>query len=229
MNKSAIFTIAINDLDYFKYTLPTIHRYAEKTGSDFIELEKKAIDFYDLNYEKYYLIELLNKYERVLHLDADVIVTPNARNIFKLYPDENKVYAYNENGIGVMNRDSFVEDVRPCGMNWHKANGRYIYFNAGVVLLSGTHKSIFDDYKTIPIDRSVGLSSQTLLNYFVAKNNVPYQDIGYLFNRMYLGNTDAYNDRYEADFIHYAGDDKCMGDTKLNTIKNDYKHLYNGS
>lgn len=226
MNKTAIFTISINDLDYFKYTLPTIHRYAEITRSDFIELENRTINFYDLNYEKYHLIELLNKYERVLHLDADIIVTPHARNIFQLFSDKQKVYAYNENGEGVMDRDRFVEDVRPVGMAWHKANNKYIYFNAGVVLLSNAHKSIFDDWKNIPIDRSAGLSSQTLLNYFVAKNNIPFQDIGYSFNRMYLGQSDTKNERYDADFIHYAGDDKCMGKSKLETIKNDYKHFY---
>jgi lipopolysaccharide biosynthesis glycosyltransferase len=227
MNKTVIFTIAIHGLDYFKYTLPTIEKYAQKIGSDFFVLDKPVIDFYDLHYEKYYIIELLKKYERVLHLDADIIVTPHARNIFDLFPYKDAVYAFNENGYGEMDRDMFVESILTDDIIWQEENDKYVYFNAGVVLVSNSNKDIFNDFRNIQFDKSIGLSSQTLLNYFVAKNKVPFEDIGCYFNRMFLGQSDSKNNRYKADFIHYAGDDKCMGNSKIETIKNDYKYFYN--
>lgn len=225
MNKTAIFTIAIYGLEYFNYTIPTIKMYADKIGSDFVKLDRQVINFYGLHYEKFHIIELLNKYERVLHLDADIIVTPNARNIFELFPDKDKVYAYNENGDGVMDRDMFIENILTDG--WQKANGKYIYFNAGVVLISNNNKDIFNNVRIIEFDKSIGLSSQTLMNYFVFKNNIPFEDIGLSFNRMNLGEDDKENSRYNADFIHYAGNDTYSNGDKLETIKNDYNHFYN--
>lgn len=220
--------MAIHDLDYFKYTIPTIESYAYKTNSDFIKLETEVINFYDLHYEKFYIIELLKKYERVLHLDADIIVTPHARNIFEEYPDINTVYAYNENDTGAMDRDSFVEDIMLYDLNWRKINGKYIYFNAGVVLISDPYKNIFDNYKegVAYWDRSKGLASQTLMNYFVVKNKVPFHSISYSFNRMNLGKEDKESIRYKADFIHYAGNDTFGNDSKIETIRNDYNRLY---
>ena len=94
------------------------------------------------------------------------------------------------------------------------------------MLLSNLHKDIFNDFKSIPIDRTMGLSSQTLINYFVFKNKIPFEDIGYEFNRINACKDDKEYNRYKADFIHYAGVDVYSNGNKIETIRNDYNHFY---
>lgn len=231
MTKTAIFTIAINELDYFKYTLSTIAKYAEKTNSDLTVLGAGVINFRNIYFEKFYIEKLLDVYDRVLYVDADVIITPHAGNIFKLYPDENTFYAYHENDHNeIMDRDMFVRPLLNDGLKWGKLNGKYQYFNAGVMLVSKRQRTVFHNLRPfahVPniFDWNI---DQTLLNYSVVKNDIQFQSLNNSFNRMFLGKEDNGNERYKADFIHYAGDEKCMNNNKLQTIKNDYKYFYHG-
>ena len=228
MPKTAIFTVAINSLDYFEYTLPTIERYAKKVGADFIVLDKKRVDFYNYYFERFYFAELLNIYDRVLYLDADIMVTPNAENIFEKYPDENRLYAYHENDYNeIMDRDSFVEGVMDKEMKWNKINGKYQYFNAGVMLVSSKHKQALS-FNTEIEQRFLNkpLCLQTYLNYLVVKNKIPFGNLDYSFNRMFLGKKDEQCERLKADFIHYAGHDTFSDGNKIETIKHDYRKLW---
>ena len=58
------------------------------------------------------------------------------------------------------------------------------------------------------------------------KNKIPFGNLSYSFNRMFLGESDINCARLEADFIHYAGHDTFSGGDKLKTIKHDYEKLW---
>lgn len=228
MSKTVIFTIAINDLPYFRYTIPTIEKYAKRIGCDFICIKEPKINYNNIYFEKFYLLELLEKYERVLYLDGDVIISPTAKNIFETCPYENIFYAFNENGEGVMDRDMFIEPLLRYRLNWEEINGKFRYFNAGVLLISSPQKKYLEDYIELSKIKHVldWNTDQTLFNYLVSINEIPFESLDYSFNRMFMGNSDNDCERLKANFIHYAGEDIFSKGDKLKTIKHDYEKLW---
>ena len=233
MGKNAIFTIAIHDCEYFQYTILTMRYYAEKINCDLVVLEEPFVGFRNIYFEKMYFLELLKVYDRVLYLDADIVITPNAKDIFKRFPDKEVFYAFNENlDDDVMDRDSFVKAVVKDGDWWPvNGNGKYQYFNAGVFLISKSHAKFFENFKA---DSKVeGVldwdTDQTMMNYIVAFNKIPFKSLPYSFNRMFLGKKDEWYFRYEASFIHYAGNGYCHKKQRAIFMLSDYCHLYNYS
>lgn len=229
MNKNAILTLGIGHYKDF-FTIPIIKNYAEKCDADFIQLTHGVINYANIYFEKFFFVDLLHRYDRVLYMDADVIITPNAKNIFNEYPDVNKFYAYNENDYTKdMDRDYIInpllEDVTDWGFG---ENGKRTYFNAGIFLVSKPQQSVFLNFKNVPnLPGIFEFGDQTYLNYLVNKNKIPYKSINHSFNRMHLGKKDDEGQRFNANFIHYAGPDVYGDGNKHQTMINDYNKLYN--
>ena len=174
-------------------------------------------------------VNLLEKYERVLYIDSDVMVTPSAKNIFEQYPDINKFYAYHENDYDpIMDRDYCINPLLGDCPNWPLGkNGKLQYFNAGVFLVSSPQKFAFNNYRNVPnLPSILNFGDQTYMNYIISKNNIIFESLDYSFNRMNLGKRDDSGERFNADFIHYAGIDTYGDGNKLKTIKSDYLKLY---
>jgi lipopolysaccharide biosynthesis glycosyltransferase len=176
-------------------------------------------------------------FDRVLSLDGDIMITPDARNIFEMYPEEDTLYAYHENDSNDhMDRSKYIAEVHG-DLDWPTmSNECKQYFNAGVMLWS---KGCFKDPKDIETfadsvwqvpkkQNTFYFGEQTALNYAVVKNNIKFSSISHSFNRMDLGNFDPSCDRYTADFIHYAGPCKYAlpGESKRDCMERDYKALY---
>ena len=229
MKKNVIFTIGINGYD----KLPTINamqKYANFCDADFFILKNPTINYANFYFEKFFFINLLEKYERVLYLDADVLITPSAKNIFELYNDLDTFYAYNEtDNTETMDRDPYVSPILPYVPYWPiDEKSKRTYFNAGIFLVSNKLKEHFVDYKNIPpIQNILSFGDQTYLNYLVFKNNINFVSLDYSFNRMHLGMKDESNERYKSNFIHYAGPDVYGNGNKTETIIKDYNSLYN--
>lgn len=228
MKKNIIFTLGINNYDKLP-TLDALKKYALKCDADLFIQTNQVIKHVNFYFEKFYFVELLESYERVLYVDADVLVTPNSQNIFELYNDDNYFYAYHENdNTSTMDRDEFIRPIIQYVKNWPtESNGKKTYFNAGVFLVSQKQKSFFKNFRDVPnIEGILSFGDQTYLNYLVFKNEIPFKSLDYSFNRMHLGNKDNENLRYKSNFIHYAGPDVYGDGNKLKTINNDYNNLY---
>jgi len=228
MKKNVIFTLGINGYD----SLPTIkamQKYADKCDADFFIQKTPVVNYANFYFEKFYFIDLLEKYERVLYLDADVLITPKAENIFEKYSDTTKFYAYNETDhTETMDRDPYVNPLLNDQPKWPLDDkGKRQYFNAGVFLVSKDNINYFKDFRNIPnIDGILSFGDQTYMNYLVVKHNVNFESLDYSFNRMHLGNKDNNNERYKSNFIHYAGPDVYGNGNKHETINNDYHNMY---
>lgn len=228
MSKNVIFTIGINNFDKLP-TMGAIEDYSKKCDSDFFVLKNPMINYQNFYFEKFFFTYLLGKYDRVLYMDADVLITPNAENIFEKYPDQEKFYAYNETDDNeTMDRDPFVEPLLADVPHWPLDNkNKRMYFNAGVFLVSKPQKEFFENFRKIPnIPGILSFGDQTYLNYLVFKNKINFETIDYKFNRMHLGKKDPEYKRYESNFIHYAGPDVYGNGNKMETINNDYINLY---
>jgi len=229
MIKTAIFQLNVNHPENYRLPMKSVANYCNKYGINHIVSDKivvNRINFYFENLQAHILTE---KFDRVLYLDADIIITPHAENIFDVYTEDDVFYAYDEaNKTETMDRDKYVEDtIRVTGINWPKnEKGCYRYFNAGVIILSKKTRLI--PINEIPQANEIfSFGNQTILNYQLTKLNHKFQSIDYSWNRMHLGDPDLNKERFKANFIHYAGPVLYNNyESKLKNIEEDYRELY---
>jgi len=230
---NAIFQFFVGNPYGYEKCIKSINNYCSKYNIKHIVSNEKKINKAHIMFEKYQFVELLNDptIDRILYVDADIMATPTSKNIFDEYPDNNFMYAYDENDhTAHMDRDPYVFE-NLSELNWPKnEKGKKQYFNAGLMLfpkeLLLNNLSMFniDDIPNWPNIWYFG--DQTIMNYWVVKNNIPFKTLNHSYNRMDLGNYDNFNDRYTANFIHYAGPCKYGNGNKQETMENDYKTLY---
>jgi len=241
--KKAIYTIMIGDHPMFRYTRYSMEKYAQRVNADLIVRTQRLLDVLgdkgNLSIttacaEKIFIDDLLNTYDRVLYLDGDVLIAPDSPNIFDVYPDTKKFYGFHE--AEYEDRAFCVNSI--CNQlnykgSWEKKDGRYLYYNGGVILCSREsnflkHKSITEFrnlYKKIPHH------DQTYFSYLIQRYNIPNQPIDYRFDRMdYMKQSDprfSFEQRFEAYFIHYAGAGYTVHpNKKQETVAKDFEKLY---
>jgi FkbM family methyltransferase len=237
--KLAIYTIMIGNNPMFEYTRHSMELYAKRINADLIIRTEQLSNLFEqevgLNvttacFEKLFIEDLLQTYDRVLYLDADILIHPNSPNIFDIYSDVNKVYmfheaAYEDRAFCVQ---SICQQLNYNPKRWKKLEGRYIYYNGGVILCS--KESNFLKYKSIEEFRNlygkIPHHDQTYFSYLIQKHQVQNQPIDYRFDRMdYMGN---FEQRFEAYFIHYAGAGYSQPPEKReDVIKKDFQKLFN--
>lgn len=234
--KKAIYTIMLGNNPMFQFTRQAMQLYAEKVGADLIVRTTRLTPILTANnlsiitacVEKLFIEDLLQIYDRVLYLDADVLITPFAPNIFEVYPDLNTVYLYNEGQY--IERSSCVDKIYQLfdyKEKWLKHNEKFIYYNAGIMLCS--KQSNFFQYKSLEEFESsyqqLPFHDQTYFNYLIQKSGMQHQSIDVKFNRMdSLGKPE---ERFQAFFIHYAGYGySSYPQNKPQTIAQDFQQLY---
>ncbi len=228
--KTAIFTVNIgDDLDYLPAML-SAQFYARKYNASYFVCEQPAIRFLYPPFEKHQCFRLFNiGYDRILLLDRDILITPNAPNIFECYPDMDTLYAFDENFPDeMMNRDPIVNGIKE-GIDWPKnERGMYKYFNSGVVIISKNFKDFTKGIKDLPETPQMRkFPEQTSMNYMVFTKGIKFESMSCHWNRMDRGVPDVQNKRYDAYFIHYAGDMAFIPhQSKAQTIRRDFIHFY---
>ena len=144
------------------------------------------------NYQRYYLFHLLEnsgiEYDKVLTVDADTLVHPNAPNIFEHVDD--RLHFVHDNG-------SYDWIIR--GMEWYGNElfdgltfPFYEYGNSGFQILNKKHKPFYDEMlklftenKEVIIQMSerYGLGKeQALWNLMIRKHNIDYNILPYQWN-----------------------------------------------
>jgi lipopolysaccharide biosynthesis glycosyltransferase len=225
MKKKIIMSLALNGVSKeFNRSIFSIENYCEKYKIDLRILTQPTINGPHIFFEKFNFVSLLDNYEQVCYMDLDILITPNARNIFEACNEKNFFYAFEENSDLIhMRRDEFVRPLLNYCPDWPLNNlQKYRYFNAGIFVVSHLHKKCFENFINVPnINGIETFGDQTYMNYLITKNKIPFKYLDYSFNRMHLGLPDPENKRLQADIIHYAGQDN-----KGYRIENDYKLLY---
>jgi len=231
MKKNLIVTIMFGSDPSFYFAKKSFIDYAKKVDADFICLTEYSGDFESLSksnmlhealFEKLALGRYLKKYQRVLYIDGDILITPQAKNIFTEYPNLDNVYMLNE---GLLSQRK--EELRLISSRIKKPINDRNYFNAGVILFSSGAKFL----QTVLIKdlqffyNSSNWFDQTYINYICRLNELNVFSLAGNFNRMaLLGPADT---RFSADFIHYAGNGYCSKKTRPKLMFNDYCALYN--
>ncbi len=236
--KKVLFTLAVGNNPMYKAALKSFRRYADIVNADLVVAE-------ELHYpitldnprhtaspawtEKLYIGELLKEYERVLYLDADIIVTPHAENIFDEYPDLETLYLFNEGQY--LERQHVIDKIYnimgPLD-NWPSVNNRPMYYNVGCMLISNRCPlfdiATLDDLQEIC--NFIQYYEQTYFNYLIHRDGLKHQHISEKFNRMDALGSDGYRD---ASFIHYAGRGYSNSTLKREArFVNDFCELFDG-
>ena len=212
----AVVTITVGNF-YSKMaevTHPTIKKYAEKIGAEFVVLDAQG-DHALPHYLKLELNSLLKKYERVLYIDTDILVRDDAPNIFDEVP---------VNEIGIFEEGQFIERATAMtqyltqhGVDpniWNKK-----YYNTGVMVLSSEHANIF-----LPPTRSEDdhFKEQSYLNLLFCLFKAKVHNLHYKWNRMYALDQITGEERYDSYFMHYAGINLLMKeDDQIDLMKKD--------
>lgn len=132
----------------------SVQLYAERHGLEVINLTEPKLDLSvlrwrrrhrNLHLEKFQIYDLLQDFDRIFYLDADVLIRPDAPDIFKEVP---------ANALGVVNE--FVGVEAPKRLQEWKAMRRRLggfeqlpphYFNAGVMVASRAHRDVFSYHR----------------------------------------------------------------------------------
>jgi ADP-heptose:LPS heptosyltransferase len=203
--KTAVVTICIGEEfgAIAKLTHPTIKAYAEKIKSEFIVINSCKTT---PHWEKFLFHDLLNKYDRIIYLDTDLIVREDCPNLFDIVP-YNQIGAFNEARF-VPREYALLETMKAYDYDPEKINWNGKYYNTGVMVISKCHKVFF---KKPDIEFS-NYYEQSYLNLMIAleeskktSEDTPLMfDLSYNFNRMtcldFSGEV-----RQAAFIIHYAG------------------------
>ncbi len=228
--RNAIFTANIGEDSGFLPAMLSAQRYADRHGVEYFVVDEPAIRFLYPCFEKRQGFRLFEMgYDRVLFLDRDILVTPEAPNIFECYVDMDALYAFDESFPDkTMERDSIVNGIRGA-IDWPlNERGMYKYFNSGVVLVGRSIRDFAEGYRYLPETPAMRRwPEQTSMNYLAFKRGIRFRELDQCWNRMDMGIPDTENGRYDSFFIHYAGNMAFIPDEeKARTIRRDFIHFY---
>jgi hypothetical protein len=214
--------------DYADISHPIIKRYADLIGADFLVMDHES-GCTEGNGKWHYRIlkhkELHEEYDRIMHLDTDMLLVPGCPNIFDVVAHNNIGTTLEDRGSRRGDRKSriFAAQQQFGDVGWKDQ-----YINTGVFVTSKCHAEI---YQTINDGYWLGYGQDDVhLGYLIKKNNFTIQDLGHRFNHMTMF-SEPWNgspDRFDSHIIHYAGAGVFEpGPTNgLEQMKRDYKKLY---
>jgi hypothetical protein len=181
-------------------THPSIKAYADKIGAEFIVIDRKQISETTIHWEKFQIFNLLNKYERIIFIDTDIIIREDCPNLFDVVPAD-RLGAFNEAPFTLRSYEMMLDICKKYEKQLPKWDGRY--FNTGVMVISRHHKSIFKK----PEKEIFSFYEQSYLNMMIALENtsIIMYELPHHYNRMVCMDKFTGEERHASYMIHYAG------------------------
>lgn len=204
--KNCVLTIAVGDTyeRMAKLTHPAIKSYADKIEADFVTITESTTS--TPHWEKFNAIySLLNKYERIIYVDTDIIIRDDCPNLFDIVPTLD-LGLFNEMPFtGGTRSISLIDSCKDYGIilkSWdHK------YYNTGVMVVSRRHKQMFKK----PEKEAFSFYEQGYLNAKIAQtlesvgNELSIFQLPYMYNRITVMDGFTGEERFASYMIHYAG------------------------
>lgn len=178
-------------------------------------------------YEKENAFSYLPDYDQIAIVDADIWITPKARNIFEHVSNSVDFAGVVEREMPITNeyaqklvRYTQMQYGGLKGIDWdlNNVNGGQ-FFNMGLMVLNQSILKYLNGQTPEQFIRrgefkgfvdGVGAwkwsTDQTLLNFWVRQSGMKYQKLPWQFNALFKGIKDEYLDK--ADFIHFFLKDK---------------------
>ena len=203
---------AIGQTKKVEIALRTIRPYARKVGAEVVVIDQPRLaingpgGYNYLNFEKFQVADCFDIFDRILRLDSDVLINPEAPNIFEETEDASFAAVMEDHGSRAAQRRKEVQRLahRFSVPAWHKD-----YFNSGVVVANREVREAFVPRLDLTPQnlRDLGpFKEQSLLNLQLHWLNVwqdhDVQALDRRWNRMR-----AFVDipKSQAYILHYAG------------------------
>lgn len=216
----AVVTLAIGRVGYWRWTHRIMRRYAARIGADFVvisEIKRNYADELGYRLEKFQLAELLDRYERLIFLDGDILLHPRCPDLFAITPPgrlgvfcEGKYYSRGE--VFAEAADFYGVTERYDPREW---------FNTGMMVISRSHRPLFvppERIRSFASSRPDGTRSDSnwidmpLFNAMRLRHGMDIEDLGLRYN--YLGSMKAQPNRSfepeEALIYHGSGPGKAL-------------------
>lgn len=189
--------------DYTPYTLPIQKMYADKWGADYKILDDPAYSKHAMwCYRTLIFYDLFETYDRILYVDADIIINKGCPNLFEIVPYDTIGAVMEDKGSRRKERLARIRRVNAYlgDIGWREG-----FFNMGVYVVSKIHRKIFQKLNgRLWEDR--GWDSP-FYSYQIMRLGYKYIDLGYKFNHMSMF-SEPWNgspSRFDSHFLHYAG------------------------
>jgi hypothetical protein len=195
-----VLTISIGDIytQMSQLTHPSIEQYARRIGADYLCIDKKQISETSPHWEKFQITSLLDKYDRILYLDTDLIVRDDCDNLFEIVP-EDCLGVFNEAPFVDRSLELMIDICKKYNITLPDWNGRY--YNSGVMVISKVHKKLFEK----PEVEHFSFYEQSYLNMMIAHLDIKVFTLKYIYNRMTCMDQFTGEERHASQIIHYAG------------------------
>lgn len=206
--RKALVTLNIGNRKEAELSRPLREHYCQRHGFEPIVIRERCFRLkpnrwkprLGIHLEKFQIGRLFADYDRIAYLDSDVLIHPEAPDLFaEVAPDE----------IGCVFED-VGDEAWKREEEWQKAEallgpvpGKFRYFNAGVLVLGKVHQPLFNLELGIPGGR---WPDQTFLNYHSRKLGMAVKELPRKFN--FLPTFPGWGESSVRDrqyFVHYAG------------------------
>ena len=174
-------------------------------------------------FEKENAFELLGDYDQILILDADIYIRPTASNIFEELGDEFAFGGVNECDMPINSKHlakiqnySRMQYGQCHTNNWRQQDSfGFAFYNMGLMLMNSAKilpylrnqspREFLNRPEFRDMVDGVGnyrwSTDQTLLNYWLNKENIPCKNLDWKYNGLYSSLQEGYIE--ECEFIHF--------------------------
>jgi len=191
--------------DWTDITHPIIQEYAKKVGAEFKVMSHKS-DCNDGDGKWHYRIfkhkELHEKYDRILHIDSDVLLAPDCPNIFNIVPYDSIATVYEDKGTRKLARQHCMQQAQS---KWGNVGWSEGYMDSAFFLTSKCHSNI---YETINGEYWTGFGYDDVhMGYLINKYGYDVHELSYKWNHMTMFSEEwnSSANRFMSHAIHYGG------------------------
>jgi ADP-heptose:LPS heptosyltransferase len=188
-----------------KVAIKSLVNYGIKVDAEVVLITKELIKSVPPHLQKFQMKELLNKFDRILYVDADILIHPNCPDLFEIVPADHvgAVPDCHNGKWGNINRfnEAIAAQDKLGNANWQSG-----YFNSGVIVFSKEHKDLFGNPE-LRKDFDSQFRDQTLINYNLFKNNYKFFPLETRFNGMEINGFSSRienSNKTNAFIMHFA-------------------------
>lgn len=186
-----------------RLTLPSILRYVDKVGADFLVLGDEPPVKSDDGAPYFRILklgELLKDWDRILNLDADLLVSSDCPDLFDVVPEDCVGSTFEDVGSREMLRHHRMIAVQEQFGDVGWTNG---YVNTGVFVVSKMHAPIFDPVAKYWTSHG---ADDVHLGWTIHACGFKVHELDRRFNTMTNFCESPLNlDRFKSWIVHYAG------------------------
>lgn len=220
--------------DWAELMHPVFKKYADRVKADFLILGEsqnvpEASTGIGLGVYQYRIMEHYNlhaHYDRILHLDSDMLLMPSCPNLFEVVEEGSVGTIYEDVGSRRPQRAGCIKNAQSKfgDIGWTEG-----YINTGVFVTSRQHRDI---YQKIAGEYFTDWGTDDIhIGYLINKLGHKVQELPYQFNHMtmFSEHWNGSPDRFDSHIIHYAGSgifEQGKVPNKIEQARSDYRRAY---